>query len=378
MSALVAAPSEAGPDDALELVRPAALSRPGKPLLSIVVPVYNEEDNVGPFYEAVSKVMAGLADRYDWEFVFTDNHSEDRTFVRLRAIAARDPRVRVFRFSRNFGFQRSILTGYTKARGDAAVQLDCDLQDPPSMIADFLREWEAGYKIVYGVRTARKEGWFITLQRRIFYRVIDVLSEDRLPLDAGDFRLVDRQVLDELITLEDDRPYLRGTLAVMGFAQKGLPYVRAGRTAGESKFSTKALFSLAFDGILSHSIVPLRMATYTGLVVSLITLLLIVYFVVARIAFGQDWPRGYASSTIFTLLALSLNALFLGVIGEYVGRIYNQVRRRATTIIERSIDPTAATTGAGSDDADQRAGGDVGARGRASERPASQLDQGAS
>jgi dolichol-phosphate mannosyltransferase len=311
-------------------------------LISIVVPVYNEEGNIGPLYEAVNRVFATLGDRYEHEFVFTDNHSEDGTATELAGLAARDPRVRVFRFSRNFGFQRSIYTGYMLVRGDAAIQIDCDLQDPPELIGDFLREWEAGSRIVYGIRRTRQEGFLITRLRKIFYRLIDRLSEDRLPHDAGDFRLVDRSVVEVLRCIPDHKPYLRGTLATLGFDQKGIAYDRAGRARGESKFSLRDLFGLALDGILSHSTVPLRLATYTGLFISVVTFIAIVGYVIGRIVAGPSWPAGFATTTILILLSLSLNATFLGVIGEYVGRIYQQGRRRPVTIVETVIDRAPA------------------------------------
>ena len=194
-----------------------------KKLVSVVVPVFNEEENVARLHAAVTETMAPLGERYDWEFVFTDNHSSDRTFELLEGLAKQDPRVRAFRFSRNFGFQRSIWTGYALARGDAAVQLDCDLQDPPGLIPEFLRLWEQGYKVVYGIRRSRPEGWWINLYRKVFYRLIDFLSEDDLPKDAGDFRLVDRRVLDELRLIHDQQPYLRGSIAALGFRQIGVP-----------------------------------------------------------------------------------------------------------------------------------------------------------
>lgn len=315
--------------------------RATRPLVSIVVPVYNEEANVEPLYRAVREALAPLGREVDYEFVFTDNHSEDGTFAALTALASRDPKVRVFRFSRNFGFQRSIYTGYMAARGDVAVQIDCDGQDPPDLIREFLAEWRRGYSIVYGVRTRRKEGFFITLARKIFYRLIDFLSEDRLPLDAGDFRLVDRKVLDVLRRIQDQRPYLRGTLATLGFAQKGIAYERHARTRGSSKFSLRDLFGLAFDGIMSQSTVPLRVASYTGLVVSLLTFFAVVTYSIARFMFGASWPPGFATTTVLILSSLSLNAMFLGVIGEYVGRIFHQVRSAPITVIEQSIDPHA-------------------------------------
>lgn len=301
------------------------------------MPVFNEEDNVLPLYRAITEVMAPLSDRYDYELIFTDNHSTDTTFAKLEQIAESDTRVSVFRFSRNFGYQRSIITGYLKACGDAAIQLDCDMQDPPHMIPEFMRLWNQGYQVVYGVRRVRKENMMITLLRKVFYRLINMLSEDHLPLDAGDFRLVDRSVLNELKNIDDSQPYLRGAIAAMGFKQIGVPYDRAKRTLGESKFSFSDLLGLAIDGILNHSIVPLRIATYTGLVVSTLTFFAMGIYAIGKFLLGQNWPAGFATTTVLLLLSISLNALFLGIIGEYLGRIYKQVKKRSLTIIEKQI-----------------------------------------
>jgi dolichol-phosphate mannosyltransferase len=307
-------------------------------LLTVLVPVYNEAPNLARLEATLQPVCAELDRRgYDVELLFTDNHSEDGTFDRLAEWSARDPRVRVLRFSRNFGFQRSILTGYLNARGAAAVQIDADLQDPPELILVFVTRWEQGATVVYGVRRGRQEGPLITLLRKVFYRLIDALSEVRLPLDAGDFRLVDRVVLDELGKIDDAHPYLRGIIAAMGFRQEGVPYDRAARLAGESKFDFGSLLKLAVDGILAHSIVPLRIATYTGLAVSLLTFLGVLAYVVGRVFFGQAWPAGFATVTVLVLLSTSLNALFLGVIGEYLGRIYQQVKKRPVAIVERRL-----------------------------------------
>ena len=315
-----------------------------KKLITILVPVFNEEPNIEPLYDALQPVISQLSDRYDFEILFTDNHSSDATFSAIERLASRDTRIRALRFSRNFGFQRSIFTGYVHARGDAAVQIDCDLQDPPTLIPEFVKQWESGHRVVYGIRSSRKEGWLMNSTRRIFYRLIDSLSEDDLPLDAGDFRLVDRRVLDELKTFDDYQPYLRGTVASLGFSQIGIPYDRAERVRGTSKFSFRELAGLALDGILNHSVVPLRIATYLGLAVSVLTLLAIAGYAAGRLFFGANWPPGFATIIILLLGSLSLNALFLGVIGEYLGRIYKQVKRRPLTIIEREIDSPAAGT----------------------------------
>ncbi len=307
-----------------------------KRLISIVVPVYNEETTVLPFHEAICAVVAPLELKYDFEFVFTDNHSEDATFALLGDVVRRDPRVRAYRFSRNFGFQRSIMTGYTKARGDAAIQMDVDLQDPPELITRFLEEWENGAEVVYGIRVKRQEAWITNVQRALFYRLIDRLSEDKIPVDAGDFRLISRRVIDLLKSFEDAKPYLRGTIASLGFKQVGIPYNRGVRISGASKFPFSKLVSLAVDGILNHSVVPLRISTYIGVIISLITFLAIAGYVLAKLLLGSNWPPGFATLAALILLGISVNAMLLGIIGEYLGRMYQQMRNQPLSIVEQT------------------------------------------
>lgn len=309
-----------------------------KKLISIVVPVFNEEANIEPLYAALLSILAQLEARYDFELLFTDNHSTDRTFEVLRRLALKDHRIRVLRFSRNFGFQRSIYTGYIHARGQAAIQIDCDLQDPPELIIEFLKRWEEGYQVVYGERLQRQESWHMNIVRKTFYRLIDFLSEDKLPYDAGDFRLVDRRILDVLKQIDDYQPYLRGLIATLGFNQIGIPYSRNERQLGESKFNMAQLFGLALDGILNHSVVPLRLATGIGMIVSVSTFLGTAVYLLGKIILGKPWPPGFTTLVILILSSLSLNALFLGIIGEYLGRIYRQVKKRPLTIVENEID----------------------------------------
>ena len=309
-----------------------------KPLISLIVPVFNEELNIFPFHEQVSATLASLDDRFCFELVFTDNHSTDRTFSRLSEVALLDSRIRVFRFSKNFGYQRSILTGYMRCRGDAAIQLDVDLQDPPELIGTFLEHWQAGADVVYGIRIQRSEGFTINAARRIFYRLIDSLSEEKIPVDAGDFRLISRRVIDLLCTYRDANPYLRGTIATLGFEQIGVPYARWSRTLGESKFPLSKLLSLALDGILNHSTVPLRFATYFGLATSLLTILLMVSYAFVRVVLHAAWPAGFTTLATLILLSISINAMLLGIIGEYMGRMYRQVRDTPVSIIEAVID----------------------------------------
>lgn len=316
-----------------------------KRLISFVVPVFNEEENVLPFYEAVSQVASTLADQYDFEFVFTDNHSTDRTFDLLATLAAKDSRVRAYRFSKNFGYQHSIMTGYAKCRGDAAIQLDCDLQDPPELVPAFLEQWRQGADVVYGVRIQRAEGWLHNLARSAFYRLADFLSDDKLPVDAGDFRLISRRIIDLLCACEDAQPYLRGTIATFGFKQVGIQYERNARQRGESKFPLSKMIALALDGILNHSTVPLRISTYFGITVSALTFLMMLGYSIAKLALHLAWPAGFTTLAALILLSISINAMLLGIIGEYLGRMYRQIRKKPFTIIERAIEEQAAREG---------------------------------
>lgn len=313
------------------------MSGPNLSLVSFIVPVFNEESNIRALYSAVCAAVAPLTDQYEFEFVFTDNHSTDSTTEVLRDLARQDDRVRAYRFSRNFGYQRSILTGYLLSHGAVAIQLDCDLQDPPELIPQFLKEWENGNDVVYGVRQQRQEGWWLNSLRQLFYRLIDTLSEDPLPPDAGDFRLISRRIIEELRKIDDAQPYLRGTIAALGFRQVGITYSRRRRERGESKFSFSDLLKLATDGILNHSIVPLRISTYVGLFISVLTFLGVFGYVLAKVLFGAGWPAGFTTLAVLVLAGISVNAMLLGIIGEYLGRMYKQMKRGPMTIIEEEI-----------------------------------------
>ncbi len=318
-------------------------SSPPRLRVSLVVPVLNEEANIPRLYERVCQVMDELPEPATWELLFTDNHSSDRTFELLTELAAKDARVRVLRFSRNFGYQRSILTGYLNAAGDAVIQLDCDMQDPPELIPAMLADWQRGWKVVYGVRRTRKEGATITLARKIFYRVLNWLSDEPLPLDAGDFRLVDRCIIEQLRQIEDATPYLRGMIATMGFSQKGFLYDRSARDAGETKFRLRDLVKIALDGLLNHSSIPLRLASYASAAMMLLATLLSGCYLVWRMSTaGQGWPPGFATLAILLLVSTAMNAFFFGLQGEYIHRIFKQVKRQPLTIIEQELNPFEA------------------------------------
>jgi glycosyltransferase involved in cell wall biosynthesis len=311
--------------------------RTDKKLISIVVPVRNEELNILPFYTEVVSIFERCSQKYDFELLFTDNHSNDKTFNLLQELCREDVRVRVLRYSRNFGYQKSILTGYLHANGEAIIQLDCDLQDPPEMIINFLNAWEQGNKVVYGVRRSRADNFILHMFRRLFYRFVAYLSEDELPLDAGDFRLIDRRIVDVLRLTDDAQPYLRGTIAAAGFRQLGIPYDRLDRQRGSTNFNFMQLCSLALDGILNHSIIPLRIASFFGIFISILMILLMVGYGIGKIFFQLAWPSGFTTIVVLMLFGISINALFLGIIGEYLGRIYQQVKKKPLTIIEAEL-----------------------------------------
>lgn len=306
-------------------------------LISIVVPAYNEEGNVGLLHQEILQQVDALADRYAFEFIYIDDHSTDGTFAKLKQLAQADSRVCVYRFQRNHGVQRAVHTGFIMARGAAAILLDCDLQDPPSLIPRFLEQWENGYKVVYGVRRTRKEGWLINTTRRVFYWLIDKLSEDDLPLDAGDCRLIDRCVINQLKKIHDNNIYVRGRIAHMGYPHKGVPYDRDARLHGETSFTFLSYVGVALDGITSHSVIPLRLATMLGFFMVLAAGLGMVFFVVGKFAFGADWPVGYATLIEIVLLSTGLNALFLGIIGEYLARMYTQLKVNPVPVFETRI-----------------------------------------
>ncbi len=308
-----------------------------KPLISLVVPVFNEEESLPLFYPAVLAVIEPLAAEYDFEFVFTDNHSTDRTPSLLRELAGRDSRVRAYRLSRNFGYQRSILTAYLRSEGAAAIQLDCDLQDPPEMIPLFLERWRAGSDVVYGIRKSRLESTRWTMARKAFYWLVDSLSEDPIPRDAGDFRLISRRVIEELRRIDDPRPYLRGTIATLGFEQTGIDYSRRARVIGSSKFSFYDNVLLALDGLVNQSVVPLRVATYLGVLIAAVTVVASLGYILAYYTVGFRAPAGFTTITVLVLASLGVNALLLGIIGEYLGRMYLQMKNRSLSIVEREL-----------------------------------------
>ena len=307
-------------------------------LISFVVPVLNEVENIELLCQRVDATMWELRDRYSYEVIFTDNHSSDGSYKLLTELAKDRPYIRVIRFSKNIGYQLSILTGYLNARGVVAIQLDADLQDPPELVPEFLEKWEEGNKIVYGIREFREESWLNVKLRQLFYRLMYRLSNESIPPDAGDFRLVDRDIIELLSGINDRRPYLRGVIASFGFKQAGVPYRREKRTKGESKFPYRTMTKLAIDGVVNHSDMPLRLATKIGVIISIISFVIGVGYLIGKIIYQQEWAAGFATTVLLILVSLGILSFLLGIIGEYLGRIYEQLRRYPHVIVEEAID----------------------------------------
>lgn len=305
-------------------------------LITISVPVYNEEDNIASLMNRL-RAFCATQPEHDFEFLFTDNASEDATYERLAEEANSDPRVRVVRFSRNFGYQRSILTNFLLARGDAAVQVDADLQDPPEMIAQFIQYWEQGYKVVYGVRRRRDEARLMEACRKLYYRFIRSISEVNLPKDAGDFRLIDRSIIEHLRTIQDKNPYLRGLIAALGHRQIGIEYDRAQRTAGSTKFNFLRLMRLGIDGVVSQSTAPLHYITFFGFALCALSGVVSVGYIIYWAANWQTIAAGFTTLVLLQLVTIGLNAAFLGVLGEYLARVTENVRGHPFVVIERTI-----------------------------------------
>ncbi|MCU4180676.1 glycosyltransferase family 2 protein [Bosea sp. BH3] len=307
-------------------------------LISISIPVLNEEDNIGPLLDRL-RAITEINNRYDFEFIFTDNASDDRTFEILSTEAVKDNRIRVIRFTQNFGFQRSILTNYLNSKGEAAIQIDADLQDPPEMISEFLSAWERGYKVVYGVRRTRQESSLLSGLRRLFYRALNRLSNVDIPVDAGDFRLIDRIVIENLREMRDNSPYIRGAIAELGYPQIGIPYDRDRRANGASKFKILSLIRLGMDGICSHSTKPLEIITLFGFILSFISFISIIFYLLWFVVISDDQTPGFTTIVILILLSMGMNAAFIGILGEYIGRIFRNTRHIPAPIIEHRIEP---------------------------------------
>jgi glycosyltransferase involved in cell wall biosynthesis len=305
-------------------------------LISVVVPCYNEEDVIRETHARLSAVLAGMTGTA-YEIIYTDDGSRDRTPELLEQIQAGDPTVRVLRLSRNFGHQIALTAGLEHAAGDAVVVIDADLQDPPEVIPEMVARWRDGYEVVYGMRTDRPgETSFKLWTAKIFYRLMNRLSETKMPLDAGDFRLMDRKVVAALLAMPERDRFLRGMVSWVGFRQVALLYARAPRHAGVGKYPFWKMVRFAADGVLSFSLMPLRLAVLTGFLAIGMAMAGIIYAVLLRL-YTTDWVRGWASIFVAVLFMGGVQLISLGIIGEYIGRIYGEVKHRPLYLLREKL-----------------------------------------
>ena len=307
-----------------------------KNFISIVAPVYNEEGVLGALYERVSRVLdeAGEA----WELILVNDGSRDGSAEVISRLHAQDSRVKGISFSRNFGFQIAATAGLDFSKGDAVILTDADLQDPPEIYPAMLAQWRAGYDVVYGVRTSRQgETWFKLTTAKMFYRLIHRITSIDIPLDTGDFRLMDRRVINSLRGMNERNRFLRGMVPWVGFRQIGVEYAREARYAGEAKFtSVKKMLPFAVDAITSFSYFPLQLATILGFVIAAISVAAILGVVLVRLLGPHEPLLGQATTLVAVLFLGSVQLISLGIIGEYLGRIYDEVKGRPLYLIEQS------------------------------------------
>lgn len=312
-------------------------------MISIVVPIYNEEENLDNLYTRLT--AAAPSWKEDYEIVLVDDGSRDKSLTMMRVMATKDSHVRVVKLSRNFGHQPAISAGIKVAKGDAIIIMDGDLQDPPEELYRFLDKWREGYDVVYAVRTKRKEGFFKKLAYSSFYRLLAWVSDIEIPLDSGDFCVMDRKVVNVLVEeMPEQIRFVRGMRAYAGFRQVGVTYERAERAAGEVKYTFKKLMKLALDGLFGFSSFPLRLATYMGFFISIPSFLIGIFFVLHRIigfkVFGHspEETPGTATLAVGMYFLSGVILIILGILGEYIGRIYIEVKRRPFFVIDEVIE----------------------------------------
>ncbi|GIL08891.1 MAG: glycosyl transferase [Chloroflexota bacterium] len=307
-----------------------------KPRYSIVAPIYNEEGNIQVLYERLSAVMDSTGE--SWELVAINDGSRDRSLELLQELAARDPRVKVLNFARNFGHQIAVTAGLDHTSGEAAVVIDADLQDPPEMILEMIERWKAGYQVVYAVREERKgESWFKLLTAKIFYRLIYRITDVDIPMDTGDFRLMDRQVVDALGSMREHNRFIRGMTSWIGFKQTGITYVRDARFSGETKYPLKKMVRFAMDAITGFSYFPLQVMIHVSFVLGTLAVLAIPIISVLRLALGTEFLGGQVTTIVLLLLLSAFQLFFLFVMGQYIARIYDETRDRPLYILADRI-----------------------------------------
>ena len=307
------------------------------PLLTILTPCFNEEENVREVYRQVKAAMETVPG-CDYEHLFIDNASKDRTVAILRELAAADRRVKVIVNTRNFGHIRSPYHGFLQARGDAVLGCVADLQDPPELIPQFVEKWREGYKVVIGVKSGSRESWLMFRLRKLYYRLVAKLSSDvELVQNFTGFGLYDRDVVEQFRSTEEQYPYFRGLVSDFGYERAVIPYVQPARTRGKTKNDFFSLYDLAMLGVTNHSKVPLRLAAMAGFALSLLALVVAFVYLVMKLTMWQTFDLGLAPLVIGVYFLGSVQLFFIGILGEYIGAINTQIHKRPLVVEKERI-----------------------------------------
>jgi Glycosyltransferases involved in cell wall biogenesis len=302
--------------------------------VSIIIPCHNESENLGTLYTRIRAVMEQTSE--PWEIICVNDGSSDDTLLQLIALHSRDQRIKIIDLSRNFGKEAALTAGLDATLSDAAIPLDADLQDPPELIPELLAQWRKGFDVVNAVRLSRKgESWLKRASAHVFYRVINRMSEVEIPPDTGDFRLLSRSVLDALQALPERRRFMKGLFAWVGFRSTNIYYHREPRHSGKTTWSYWQLWNFAVEGITSFSQVPLQLAAYLGFLVSLLAFLYAIWLIISTIAYGNP-VKGYPSIMVTLLFLSGVQLMALGVIGEYLGRIYEESKQRPVYLVKQA------------------------------------------
>ena len=304
--------------------------------ISFIVPMYNEEDVIDIFFAKMSETLAKLP-QYSYEYICVNDGSTDKTLSLLRERAKKDQRVKVISFSRNFYKEQALFAGLAEAKGRCVIPMDADLQDPPELIAEFLQKWEEGYEVVYGIRNDRKKDTFFKrLTSAAFYKIFNLIADRPIPANTGDFRLMDRKVVDAILLIQENKLFMKGIFSWVGFKSCGVEYKRPERAAGQTKWNYWKLWNFALDGITASTTLPLRIWTYIGGLIATVSGLYALYIIFRTLFLGVGVP-GYASLLVSILFFGSVQLIVLGIFGEYIGRIFTEVKRRPRYIIDEKI-----------------------------------------
>lgn len=306
--------------------------------ISLVIPMYYEEDVAYKCYERVSSVLKSIEYKYDYEIIFINDGSKDKTLEILEKIAEEDKKVKIISFSRNFGHQAAVTAGLKDVSGDAIVIIDADLQDPPELIPEMMELWEQGNEVIYGKRKKRKgESAFKLLSAKMFYQTLNALSDVEIPKDTGDFRLVDRKVVDVINSLPEHNKFLRGLFSWVGFRQKAYEYERQERVAGKTKYPLKKMLKLASDGIISFSTKPLKIVGALGITSIIISIIILIYALISYALKLNHLSAGWTSIMVTVTFFAGVQLLSLWIMSEYIGRIYDEAKERPQYIIDKKI-----------------------------------------